>query len=309
MATSYFTKSKEAVKGRFGVNLLEDVLFNRKDRVLLYSDSSETTKNLELHVILGSLTTFGFLERASITTDELFSHFDGNNQYAYVAGRKEYYDYVKDLFYQRNHYSEVTFPIRVNGKCIWLSVEITPYKEFGDLVLYTIKDRTELMTEEEQKWLRAHTDSLTGLFNKYTLDYHYGIRSHRDPLHVIYLDIDNFKDVNDTYGHYAGDSTLIRFANILKSHESEYNKFYRVGGDEFVGLFFEDEAYVRKTVESILKQTKALEAETQLEGFFSVSIGVIKATHKSDLIRKADMLLYRVKKEGKDGYLYEIEKV
>ena len=105
----------------------------------------------------------------------------------------------------------------MNGKRIWLSVEITPYKEFGDLVIYTIKDRTELMTEE-QKWLRAHTDSLTGLFNKYTLDYHYGIRSHRDPLHVIYLDIDNFKDVNDTYGHYAGDSTLIRFANILKSH-------------------------------------------------------------------------------------------
>ena len=58
-----------------------------------------------------SLTTFGFLERASITTDELFSHFDGNNQYAYVAGRKEYYDYVKDLFYQRNHILKLHFPI------------------------------------------------------------------------------------------------------------------------------------------------------------------------------------------------------
>jgi GGDEF domain-containing protein len=46
-----------------------------------------------------------------------------------------------------------------------------------------------------------------------------------------------------------------------------------------------------------------------LEGLLSFSIGLIKATHKSDLIRKADMLLYRVKKEGKDGYLYEVEKV
>lgn len=307
MKNGYFSKSKREIQKRFGIDLLEEILLNRNDRVILYSDDPINSKNIELKVILGSLSLIQLDHRQSITTDELFSYFDYENEYANVAGKREYHDYITGLFFEKKAYTEVTFPIKINGKRIWLSAEITPYKDIPNLVIYQLKDHTQLMIDEEQKWLRTHTDSLTGIFNKFTLDYHYNLRYKRENLHVIYLDIDNFKNVNDSFGHHVGDFTLIEFSKILKSHETEYNRFYRVGGDEFVGLFYEDEHYVRSVVENILNQTKLILSENDVNKP-TVSIGVIKGTQRIDLIRKADILLYKVKREGKDGYLYEIEK-
>ncbi len=307
MKNVYFSKSKREIQKRFGIDLVEEILFNRADRVILYSDDPIESKNIELKVILGSLSSIQLGERESITTDELFSYFEYENEYAYVAGKSEYYEYITSHFFEKSDYTEETFPIKIGGKRIWLSVEITRYKEYPNLIIYQFKDHTELMNEEEQRWLRTHTDSLTGLFNKFTLDYHYSLRYMRDNLHVIYLDIDNFKNVNDSYGHHVGDYTLIEFSKILKSHESKYNHFYRVGGDEFVGLFYEDEDYVRGVVENILSRIKTIENQND-DTKPTVSIGVVKGTARIDLIRKADVILYKVKREGKDGYLYETEK-
>ncbi len=307
MKNKYFSKSKREIKKRFGIHLLDELLLNRTDRVILYSDDPIDSKNIELKVILGSLDAVKLGNRESIKTDELFSYFDFDNEYANVAGKREYNDHILKQFFKRDSYNEVTFPIKINEERVWINVEITTYSEHPNFVIYQFKDHTALLSNEEQTWLRTHTDSLTGLFNKFTLDYHYSLRSSWENLHVIYLDIDNFKTVNDSFGHHIGDYTLIEFSKILKSHESEYNRFYRIGGDEFVGLFYEEAAVVQNAVESIINQTKNIVNPEDVT-IPTVSIGVIKAIDRIDLIRKADVILYKVKREGKNGYLYEIEK-
>ncbi|MFH0992764.1 MAG: GGDEF domain-containing protein, partial [bacterium] len=117
---------------------------------------------------------------------------------------------------------------------------------------------------------------------------------------------DDFKIVNDRYGHEHGDAFLREFATILKSMQNGYNLFYRIGGDEFIGMIFADEAKIRHIASTLLEKTRKI----TLAGCAlcpSVSIGVIRATAAGDLIRKADEIMYQVKNSGKNHYRYEIE--
>ena len=138
------------------------------------------------------------------------------------------------------------------------------------------------------------------------MDFHYGKRYLWKDFHVVYLDLDNFKVVNDTYGHRTGNEYLIMFSNVLKKYTSEYNHFYRIGGDEFVGLFFETEAFMKDLAKKLLMETHEIRLEN-ISMKVTVSIGIVKATQSDDVIRKADDLLYRVKASGKNNYMYENE--
>jgi diguanylate cyclase (GGDEF)-like protein len=105
----------------------------------------------------------------------------------------------------------------------------------------------------------------------------------------------------------AGDQCLVAFSTILKSHTNETNLFYRNGGDEFVGLLFGKEPDIRRMAEDILIQVRNIKSPLS-QTPLSVSIGIVQAKMRQDVIRKADMLLYKAKRLGKNQYIYEIEK-
>jgi diguanylate cyclase (GGDEF)-like protein len=126
-------------------------------------------------------------------------------------------------------------------------------------------------------------------------------------LHIIYIDIDDFKDINDKYSHHVGDETLKKLSSLLKQYETENNRFYRLGGDEFVGMFFDKTEEVMDVANDILMRTKQITLP-QTDKNFSISMGVIKATHREDLVRKADDLLYKAKNNGKDQIVFDIER-
>jgi len=288
----------------YDIDLIKDILLGKNDRILFYADTKNQS-NIELHVIHGEKGLLGFNQEDKIELNDLFNRMDLNNHYADVAGKKEYRDYVeRDLFvFDRD--SDITFPIRMNHERIWIRVISIPKK--NHIVSYQIANVTAFLNHEEALYDKTHRDSLTQLFNKYTLDYHYGLRYLWQNFHAIYLDLDNFKIINDTYGHHIGNEVLIQFSQMLKTFTSEYNHFYRIGGDEFVGLFFEEEEKIKNIAESIIKETRKITVN-QLNMLITVSIGVMKATQSDDLIRKADDLLYRVKSTGKNNYLYDVEK-
>jgi len=168
----------------------------------------------------------------------------------------------------------------------------------------------------ELKSVEAHKDSLTGLWNrKYTkenVDSYLEGEGARGALFI--LDMDNFKEVNDTYGHIRGDAVLIEFASILKGCTRDEDIVCRIGGDEFIIFFkgnFDEEKAAAKSDEIISKVEQNIgqmvwEGKNKIK--ISVSIGITFAPRDGNdfmtLYNNADKSMYFVKQNGKCGYYF-----
>lgn len=161
--------------------------------------------------------------------------------------------------------------------------------------------------DAEQRF--ARTDFLTGLYNARNFheiaDAELGrARRYGGPISIAYLDVDNFKQVNDRFGHNTGDDVLSAVGKQLAATLRRSDVVARMGGDEFVMLLPQTNAEAAQL--AIAKVHAALDAEMKLHGWpITFSIGVVSFTTPveslSEVIRAADRLMYAVKAEGKGG--------
>ena len=301
----YFKQAQNNLKSKYGVDVIDDIILGSKDRVLLYTDISNK-EDIHLHVISNSLKLVGLSESDQISMKELMNLIDYSNKYAEVSGITEYKKYIINELHNFDKSMNITIPVIHQNKRTWIHFDGFKVESNQNIYALFATNITELMEREEELYEKTHKDSLTKLFNKYAFDYHYGLRYHMDHLHILYIDIDDFKDINDQYSHHVGNEALIKMSDVLKQYETEHNKFYRLGGDEFVGLFFEQTEQVLQLANDILSKTKQIELRKTSKRF-SVSMGIIKGTVKNDLVRKADDLLYQAKNNGKDQFVFGIE--
>ncbi len=166
-------------------------------------------------------------------------------------------------------------------------------------------------TRERYKKL-SQIDGLTELFNRRYLfhklnDLFKKYRRHGKHLSILMLDIDDFKLVNDTYGHQVGDIVLKKIAEILKKETRKFDIVGRYGGEEFLIVapgISKDKAL--KLAERIRKRVKDEEFEADGKKFrVSISIGISELIDDNprdvnDLVKIADMRLYKAKLSGKD---------
>lgn len=283
----------------------QEALIKRDDQILLFSDRT-VLNSRKLQVIFGSLSLFGFEDKESIQLSYLMDHIDLDNKYAETIGRPEFRSFIMNKIRLDDRIMEAAFPLIVNHKRYWVRMCSYPLKHHPEIVIYELTDIAHIMIDEEIVYEKTHKDALTGLWNKYTFDFHYSMRSNKPLFHLLYLDLDNFKEVNDKYGHYVGNQVLIEFASLLKKYESEYNLFYRIGGDEFIGLFFEPEEKIKQIADEIVTKTQKISYQNATIPI-TVSIGIIRSTIGEDITNKADMVLYKVKENGKNHFIYEIE--
>jgi len=305
MKNKYFPEATIRLKTEYDINVIDDVILGERNRVILYADISNP-ENITYFVISGSLESIGYEDSSSITFNELISRFNYDNVYAKVGGKNEHYANVKSQLINFSKNADVTFPLINNKKETWLRYTSTPILKNTKLISVVIDNVTDIYQHIIENYEKMHRDSLTKVFNKNTLDYHYGLRYNKENIHAIYLDLDNFKQINDMDGHEAGNYCLSKFGEILISLQKDYDLFYRVGGDEFVGLVFGNTTYVKKLAEEILKRARLIQTPKS-KRLLSVSIGIIKGTVHEDLINKADQVLYEAKRNGKDQYIYKIE--
>jgi diguanylate cyclase (GGDEF)-like protein len=305
MKNKYFENATKRLKENYSVDLINDVLLIRENRVTLYADTSDVN-NIEMHVISGDLSCLGLPDKEFICLHEVLEFFDLNNKYGEVSGKEEFLKGITDQIFDFSKESNVTFPIISDKKRLWIRLNSLPIDTKKNLNVFFFTDVTEYVINEELMFEKTHKDSLTNLFNKYTLDYHYGERYKNDGFHVMYFDLDDFKIINDTDGHNVGNDFLIAFAKILIDHDEGKSLFYRVGGDEFVGLLFGNTDKIIDIAKSIIKETQEIKVQGS-DSTLSTSIGVIKATKSEDLIRKADKLLYEAKQSGKNRFVYGVE--
>lgn len=181
--------------------------------------------------------------------------------------------------------------------------------------LWMFRDITERKKSEELIWQQANFDGLTGLANRQMLydRLEQAIKAaHRGGGHValLFLDLDHFKDVNDTLGHDIGDRLLMEAAKRLGRCVREADTVARQGGDEFIIVMGEliDTAHVERVAEDILHnlaQPFRLGEET---AYVSTSIGITfypdDAASVDDLLKNADQAMYAAKDRGRNCYQY-----
>ena len=153
----------------------------------------------------------------------------------------------------------------------------------------------------------AETDTLTKLYNRrYFYKYMSGVKEAKDPVSVFYLDLDNFKNINDTYGHEVGDELLCEVARILEKIFAE-GICVRFGGDEFVCAVEGEmtDAQLERYAEAFLQELYQLVDDYENFAGLSASIGIAYTQAIDDvdiLLKKSDVAMYEAKNSGKAAY-------
>jgi diguanylate cyclase (GGDEF)-like protein len=191
---------------------------------------------------------------------------------------------------------------------VWNAIMFLAFFTVVVLILSRLKN-----TLNREKNL-ARIDFLTDIYNLKGF-YDYGerevdkCRRYLRPVSVAYIDCDNFKHVNDTYGHQTGDELLKVIAATIVDNLRMTDLAARIGGDEFAIMLSETSQEAVKTV--IERVRKNLQTNVQNKKWpVTFSIGVVIFNNApetlDEAVKKADELMYKVKKNGKDKVIFEV---
>jgi len=230
---------------------------------------------------------------------------------AHVAGMKRYLETGKTtvidslIEIHALHRDGREFPVE-------LSVSVIDSPDLQEFNAY-IRDISERKRAENVIWKQANFDSLTGLPNRnqFLQKLEHEIRScnrSKQSLALLYLDLDRFKDINDTLGHDMGDLLLVEIARRLKSTVREIDTVSRLSGDEFTIILgdISNQLAVQPICQSLLDELARPIQLVNEKIFLTASIGVSfypqDSTEIKTLQRFADQAMYAAKSEGSNRY-------
>ncbi len=234
----------------------------------------------------------------------------------------EFYDEMKRELIESGHWSGSSRNYRADKTAFfsYLTVTVLHGRTPAQMqYVAQISDITELMDQQQRLSELAYFDHLTGLPNrtyiaKKMLEQMAIARRSGRTLAVVYLDLDNFKIINDTYGHDAGDSLLRSVAHRMTNALREVDSVARIGGDEFVCILTgltkpTDCLEVLGRLEKAIVEPIALKEISDMLVVTTSSMGVVFAQEgdldPDPLLRRADMLMYEAKRNGGNQYLCE----
>jgi diguanylate cyclase (GGDEF)-like protein/PAS domain S-box-containing protein len=182
-----------------------------------------------------------------------------------------------------------------------------------ELIVSVIRDVTERVQAQEQIRHLAFHDRLTGLANRMKLedDLRSALASadrHSDLVGVIYLDLDDFKPINDELGHAVGDNVLRAVAARMRMCVRECDTVARLGGDEFLVLVSrlahrDDLAVVARKLEECIGEPIAVDADSVAQVTASAGLATYQFGEAAeDLMNRADHAMYRAKQAGVSGW-------
>ena len=224
-------------------------------------------------------------------------------------------DALKANYYQGQHSSTMELrEMLPNGNYRWirLTIDLVEHPHAADIEAYLLfedidrEKRAELHTLE-----RAQMDPLTGVYNRATFKEKVDriIQTTKPNVRhaMMMLDIDGFKQVNDSFGHSVGDQTLVETAATLQSSMRRNDLVGRLGGDEFA-IFIEDipsDTAIKNKAKQICELLrKSFSIEVEISGSIGIAVTPRDGTDFESLYKKADSALYYVKGSGKDNYAF-----
>lgn len=205
-----------------------------------------------------------------------------------------------------------------DGNKKWLSFRVMVSMELKPVSYITITDVTEKVEKNrryarEREYLKdcAARDSMTRLLNRGTMEER--IKEELEAVEegqnyaYIALDLDNFKQINDMYGHWAGDSIIMGISNILREVYGNNARIGRMGGDEFAVFIpdVKDRAQIQSQADEVLRRLRLQKEMIGMAEEPTASIGIAFGPEDGrsfrELYHRADEALYQVKNEEKDS--------
>lgn len=210
---------------------------------------------------------------------------------------------------------------RRNGVVFWNDLYISPVRDDNGDVTHFIGVQNDISEQREyqaQLTYNAHHDALTGLPNRLLLGQRLEqgcvlARRYQRYLAVLFIDLDDFKPINDTLGHEVGDFILAEVAKRLEDELRPWDTVARFGSDEFVVLLpdLANECDVVQVVERMLQRLSPSYWYNGSELRITASIGIaINDGHMDDprqLIQQADLAMYKAKRRGRNTYYWYTE--
>ena len=205
----------------------------------------------------------------------------------------------------------------LKGTRRWLETHAAPMCDANGqatLLLGITRDITLRKQAEERIRYLAHFDALTGLPNRAQLDdrARYAIslaQRNKGSVALMFLDLDHFKDINDSLGHSVGDALLVEVARRLRLMLREEDTVSRLGGDEFIFLFHEIDApraarLAQKLLDVVAEPYRIESYDLNVTGSIGVALYPADGPDLETLFKNADAAMYRAKHEGRHGYRF-----
>ncbi|MHB8884530.1 MAG: PAS domain S-box protein [Methylovirgula sp.] len=296
---------------RYIAELADATRIVQNSPTMLYRVRGEPS--LPLMYISHNITSFGYDQAAMIASPEFYKTLIHPDDQPAVR------DAMMGAVEKSSTQGMVEFRLRTsNGDYRWIENRFTPIRDkTGRLreIEGVMVDITERKAAEEKISLLARTDPLTGLANRATfIEYlrqaFASAQRGANPFSVFYLDLDHFKDINDTLGHQVGDLLLKTAADRLSNITRQSDLVARLGGDEFAILQTEmSDLSGAGTLATKIRQTLAEPIYiASYELHITVSVGIspytADTTGPDEMLAQADLALYRAKEEGRDQYRF-----
>ena len=242
-----------------------------------------------------------------------------NNAVNISSRKQDISEFEKEFLNGRKIKSFLAFPIMIKGQLFGiLGFEFIRPTKWRNKQSESIQIITNLISEallkidkEREIEHLAYYDSLTDLanrtlFNKRLEDTIFLAERKEKYIGLLFLDLDSFKDINDTLGHESGDELLVQVANRLKNKVRKYDTVCRFGGDEFIVMFphMDQPKDIKEAGEKVMKVFNEPMNLAGQEIFVSASGGVsvypVDGDNAESLIKNSDMAMYKAKEQGKN---------
>lgn len=202
-----------------------------------------------------------------------------------------------------------TIPKMETGTKIILTIYFV-FQELMQALLIYKNDVQKRVNYSQQLQLEslAKTDALTGVFNRAACDM--SIRqmcANHHEFALVMIDIDNFKHINDTCGHLAGDKAIVEATEIIKTSVRQDDTVARWGGDEFIIVLpytpMEKAIETSKRIKDHLSTIKYSNSSSQVTASLGVTV-YTEGDNINSIVNRADLLLYQAKHQGKNGIVF-----
>lgn len=306
--------------------IMKTILIVDDDKVSLYTAKTVLSEHYRVITLTRGLQALTYLDKNVcdlILLDINMPEMDGFEVYSKIRGKNGCAD-IPIIFLTSDNDASTETRCFETGAIDFIAKPFVPsvilsrvgrVLELEDL-RKSLADRLEEKTQEVTEIkTRSRQDALTGLWNRaYTEENVNRLISEGAAGALLMIDMDNFKAINDNYGHIAGDKTLMMFAQTLEKYAGDGDILCRIGGDEFVvfvnGLTSKSEISDRAS--DIISDLCAKLDECKFETNSSVSIGIAQTPGDgmdfTKLYNCADKALYYVKQNGKNSFHFFSDK-
>jgi len=294
-----------------------------------YIEQSETIKlssiafnNIQEGVLICDV------DKTIITVNEAFEVITGYRKEELIGKKpnifksnmhdKIYYERMWNELNEKGRWKGKIYNKRKNGEIVPIWLNISVVKDSNNKITKYVAVHTslkEIIDSQEKANFLAYHDSLTKLPNRVKLEENleYSISfaaRNNSNLFVLFIDLDRFKNINDTLGHGIGDKLLVIVANRIRKVLRETDTLARMGGDEFIVVLDssvnkKSAGYVCEKILDVIKELITIDNNTlTTSGSIGVAMYPDDGKDITTLIKNADTAMYHAKKLGKDTYQY-----